>query len=94
MKIQIIVFLLGVMVATLTFGQNITGQWNGILKTPGMQLGIVFNINKTENGFSSTIDSPDQHAKGILVTSTSFENQVLKLAVANLRIEEERNTYG
>jgi pimeloyl-ACP methyl ester carboxylesterase len=89
MKIQIIAFILGVFAATLAFGQNITGPWNGILKVQGTQLRIVFNINKVENGYSSTMDSPDQHATGIPVTSTSFENSTLKLAVPNLRIEYE-----
>jgi pimeloyl-ACP methyl ester carboxylesterase len=70
-------------------GQNITGQWNGILKTQGIQLRVVFNINKTDKGFSSTMDSPDQGASGIPVTNTSFENAVLKLAVANIGIEYE-----
>jgi len=89
MKIQIIAFVLGVLAATLALGQDITGQWNGSLKVQGTQLRIVFNINKTENGLSSTMDSPDQGAKGIRVTSTTFENQTLKLAVANLKIEYE-----
>jgi fermentation-respiration switch protein FrsA (DUF1100 family) len=89
MKLQNIAFFFGVLATTLAFGQDITGQWNGSLKVQGTQLRIVFNISKTENGYSSTMDSPDQGAKGIPVTSTSFENQTLKLAVANLRIEYE-----
>lgn len=89
MKIQIIAFVLGILAATLAFGQDITGQWNGVLKVQGTQLRIVFNIIKAENGLSSTMDSPDQGAKGIPVTSTNFENQTLKLAVANLKIEYE-----
>jgi pimeloyl-ACP methyl ester carboxylesterase len=89
MKIQVIVFTIGVLIANMLFGQNITGQWNGLLKVQGTQLRIVFNIEKSENGFTSTMDSPDQGAKGIPVTSTSFENQTLKLTVTNLRIEYE-----
>jgi len=69
--------------------QNIVGQWNGILNIQGMQLRIVFNISKSENGYTSTLDSPDQKATGIPVTTTSFENQVLKLAVTNAGIEYE-----
>src|SRR5665647_1539565 len=87
MKIQLIVFTIGILIANMLFGQNITGQWNGILKVQGAQLRIVFNINKTETGLSSTMDSPDQGAKGIPVTSTSFENPTLKLAVSNLGVE-------
>ena len=89
MKIQLIVFAIGILIANIVFGQDITGQWNGILKVQGTQLRIVFNISKTENGFTSTMDSPDQGAKGIPVSSTSFENSTLKLAVLNARIEYE-----
>ncbi|MCG9792628.1 alpha/beta hydrolase [Flavobacterium algicola] len=71
------------------FGQDISGQWNGILKVQGTQLRVVFNISKTDNGYRSTMDSPDQGAKEIPVTTTSFDNSVLKLAVTNSRIEYE-----
>ncbi len=67
--------------------QEITGQWNGVLKVPGVQLRLVFNINKTENGFSTTMDSPDQGAKGIPVSSTKYENSKLKLELPNAQIE-------
>lgn len=89
MKIQIFAFVIGILSAPLAFGQDIAGQWNGILKVQGTQLRIVFNVNKIQNGFTSIMDSPDQGAKGIPVTSTSFENQTLKLTVSNLGIEYE-----
>ena len=59
--------------------QDITGQWNGILKTQGIQLRVVFHINKTDSGYSSTMDSPDQKVKGLPATSTTFENSKLKI---------------
>ncbi|ESU24854.1 hypothetical protein FEDK69T_04070 [Flavobacterium enshiense DK69] len=67
--------------------QDITGQWNGVLKVQGTQLRLVFHITKSGNGFSSTMDSPDQGAAGIPTTSTSFENSKLKIEVANAQIE-------
>ncbi|HZF63770.1 MAG TPA: alpha/beta hydrolase, partial [Chitinophagaceae bacterium] len=67
--------------------QDITGQWNGVLQVQGMQLRVVFNVSKTDNGYSSTMDSPDQGAKGIPVTNTSFENSKVRFEVANARIE-------
>ena len=70
-------------------GQEIAGQWFGILKVPGMQLNIVFNISKTATGFTTTMDSPDQKAIGIPVTTTTFENSVLKLAIPAGGIEYE-----
>ena len=71
------------------FAQEITGQWNGALKVQGTQLRLVFNITKTQNGFSATMDSPDQGAKGIPTTSTSFENSILKIKIENAKIEYE-----
>ena len=67
--------------------QDITGQWNGALKIQGIQLRIVFHISKTDNGFTATMDSPDQKVKGIPVTTTTFENSKLKLEITNLGFE-------
>jgi len=69
--------------------QDITGDWNGVLKVQGIQLRIVFNISRADTAYSSTMDSPDQGAKDIPVTSTSFENSVLKMDLTNLGIQYE-----
>jgi hypothetical protein len=79
--------LLTLLTVCSAFGQDVTGQWNGILKVQGTSLRIVFNVTKTENGFSSTMDSPDQGAKDIPVTTTSFVNSKLKLEITNVLIE-------
>ena len=71
------------------YGQDITGQWNGALKIQGTQMRLVFNVTQSDNGLSSTMDSPDQGAKGILTTTTSFENSILKITIANAKIEYE-----
>jgi len=71
------------------YAQDISGTWNGILKVQGTQLRLVFNITQTEKGYSSTMDSPDQGAKGIPVTSTNYENSILKLEVSNAEIKYE-----
>ncbi len=68
------------------FGQEITGKWNGVLKVQGTQLRLVFTISKDKDGYSSTMDSPDQGAKGIAVTSTTFENATLKIEVSSAKI--------
>lgn len=87
MKIKITFF--AVLFSITMFGQEIVGQWFGILKVPDMQLNLVFNISKTKNGFTSTMDSPDQKAIGIPVTTTSFENSILTLAIPAGGIEYE-----
>lgn len=82
------IIVLVTLLATLTStAQDITGRWNGVLKVQGTQLRVVFNIAQTDNGYSATMDSPDQGAKGIPVTNTTFKNQKIKFEVTNARIE-------
>ncbi len=88
MKNLTLVILISLFSLTI-YGQDITGQWNGALKIQGTQMRLVFNISQTENSLSSTMDSPDQGAKGIPATTTSFENSILKITIANAKIEYE-----
>ena len=64
---------------TFSFGQDILGSWNGALKVQGIELRLVFNITKTDDGYQSTMDSTDQGAKGIPVSSTIFEGDKLTI---------------
>ncbi|MDR1343503.1 MAG: alpha/beta fold hydrolase [Prevotellaceae bacterium] len=83
-------FLLIIGLASLKgWGQDVTGAWSGVLTVQRAQLRLVFHIQKTASGYSATMDSPDQGAKGIPVTSVSYENPVLKLSVAGAGIEYE-----
>lgn len=59
--------------------QEITGDWNGVLSVQGMKLRLVFHLTKTDTGYTATMDSPDQGAKGIPMTAAKFENNVLTL---------------
>ena len=61
--------------------QDISGQWFGVLTFNGVSLRINIQINKTGNGFNSTLDSPDQGAKGIPADLTTFENSELKIEI-------------
>jgi uncharacterized protein len=74
--------------------QDITGQWNGILKVQGTQLRLVFHVSKSENGLSSKMDSPDQGAKDIPVTNTTFENSKIKFEILNAKIEYNGELIG
>jgi dienelactone hydrolase len=78
-----------VLVSFITFGQDITGTWNGVLDIQGTKLRLVIHIRQSENGYGATMDSPDQGATGIPVTSVSFEHPVLKFAVTNIGLTYE-----
>lgn len=61
------------------------GNWQGTLAVSGMELRIVFHISLTgEGALTATMDSPDQGAKGIPVSKTSFEAGHLLLEVSSI----------
>jgi pimeloyl-ACP methyl ester carboxylesterase len=59
--------------------QPIIGIWQGTLTVPGAQLRIVFHILEQDGALHATLDSPDQNAFGIPVTSVYFKNDSLWL---------------
>jgi len=79
--------LIVLLISTFTFAQDISGQWNGLLKIQGTQMRITFNLTKTDAGYSSTMDSPDQKVFGIPVTFTTVNYPDLKLTITNAFIE-------
>src|SRR5690606_11591491 len=80
----IFLFLL---ISSIQAVSQVTGDWHGLLNIPGSPLRLVFHISKDGDTYSATMDSPDQSAYGIPITSTRFENQTLTLTVSNLAIE-------
>ncbi len=67
--------------------QDITGDWHGLLKVPGIDLRVVFHIVKSDTGYMATMDSPDQNAYGLSVTSTTLKHDALRMTVSNLMVE-------
>ncbi len=75
-------------------GQDITGQWSGILNIQSRQLTIVFNVTQTADGYISIMDIPDQGARGIPVTSTNYTDSKLALEIENLKIQYSGELTG
>ncbi len=74
----------------LVSAQDITGQWNGELKiSEAMSLRLVFHIEENDEGYSGTLDSPDQNAMGIPVSSVEFSDPELKITMSNLQATYE-----
>lgn len=66
------------------YAQEITGDWYGALELPGMKMRLAFHITKNSDGLSSTMDSPDQKAYGIKITSTEFTHSDLSIESAEM----------
>jgi pimeloyl-ACP methyl ester carboxylesterase len=71
------------------YAQEITGDWSGILSIGEVRLTVIFHISRNGEGLSATMDSPNQNAFGIPVSSVAFDGKTLKLNVAAARIEYE-----
>jgi len=72
--------------------QDITGKWTGAISFTDQMgqsttLRINFNISKTDDGYTSNLDSPDQDAFGLKVDSTVFENPELTIKASDLNLE-------
>lgn len=77
--------LIGLLVISLSiFAQDITGTWNGLLVVPNGQLRIAFHISAADNGFTATMDSPDQGAYGIPVTSVTYEGEEVRITMMEI----------
>lgn len=85
--IKFTVIFLFSMIPFVLCAQNIEGRWEGDLKIQGVSLRLVFNVKKHEDGYRSTMDSPDQGAKDIPVHLTTFEDEkiVFELPIAQIR---------
>jgi len=67
--------------------QDITGKWTGVLKVTDqtgqpVEFRLNFNISTTDNGYTSTMDSPDQNAYGMAVDTTFFKDKELTIKIA------------
>lgn len=67
--------------------QSVVGTWSGELIAETQNLIIVFHIAETDGEYRSTMDSPDQGAKGIPVSFTEYTNSYLKLKLPNIAAE-------
>lgn len=74
--------------------QEITGKWCGTLQLPTGKLRLVFHISPKDNGYTATMDSPDQGAKGIPVTQVTFESPTLTLEVAAIQFKYKGTCEG
>jgi uncharacterized protein len=59
----------------------------GALKIQGIELRLVFNVEQKDGQLFSTMDSPDQGAKGIPVTKTTLKSDSIFFEIPNAMIK-------
>ncbi|WP_457654050.1 alpha/beta hydrolase family protein [Rhodocaloribacter sp.] len=64
---------------------GIEGVWEGQLKVGPTSLRLVFHFTKADDGYSGTIDSPDQGAEGIPLGSVTLKGDRVEATVPSIR---------
>lgn len=85
MKTTTALFLL--LFTSVLFAQDITGPWSGSLTLPQGKLPLIINIANTGNGYTATMDSPLQKAKGIPLSSITFDGTNLHIIMAQANLD-------
>jgi pimeloyl-ACP methyl ester carboxylesterase len=80
------VTLLLLIFTTGLYAQGIVRNWYGTLNVPGHQLHLVFHITKTGDAYSTTMDSPDQHANGLGTDNTTVAGNSLTIVASKFSI--------
>jgi pimeloyl-ACP methyl ester carboxylesterase len=86
---NLINLLMVILFTTQILGQqkDLSGIWSGKLQLPNtLKLTVVFHIQKDSLGqYNSTMDSPDQGAKGIQTESTTIVNDSITIKIPMVR---------
>jgi len=64
------------------FAQDIAGDWKGTISTPTLEVRVALHIKTANGGLSATMDSVDQGALGLAVSSMTLKSSTLKFTVA------------
>lgn len=76
--------MIAVCISNFLAAQDLTGSWYGILDLPGNKLRINFHIKATGQDFTTTMDSPDQGAKGIPMDKTTVRGSEVLIETAKM----------
>jgi alpha-beta hydrolase superfamily lysophospholipase len=89
---KIISTLAFILIISGALAQSITGDWYGLIKAGGNSLHLVLHISKTGDTYTTTMDSPDQGAKGIPTDKTTVTGDVVEVEAPKFGIKY-RGTY-
>jgi pimeloyl-ACP methyl ester carboxylesterase len=72
-------------VAKTAKASDLAGDWQGTLAVGAINLRIVFHIKSADEGLHATLDSPDQSAYGLPVSSVELKDGTVKLDSQKVR---------
>jgi hypothetical protein len=83
MKSMLCALALSLSTAIPVFGQSVEGDWQGTLTVGPAELRIVVHVARDSSGtLKGTLDSPDQGASGIPISSMSASGAILRFEIS------------
>ena len=58
-----------------------SGNWEGTLQAPGVNLKVIFHITNNQGVLSATMDSPSQDAFGLKMDEVKFSDNTLEMSI-------------
>jgi len=83
---KLIGLIVAMAITNFLYAQNLSGSWYGVLEIPGAKLRINFHVKEAGSDFITTMDSPDQGAKGILTDKTTIQGKEISIEAGKLRL--------
>ncbi|MGD8496422.1 MAG: hypothetical protein PVF05_09555, partial [Gemmatimonadales bacterium] len=85
MKGVVAVFAAALLVGAPLHAQDrFAGEWHGVLDVGTLQLRLVFHVVEADGGYTATLDSPDQGARGIPASAVSAAGDSLTVEFTRL----------
>lgn len=84
--LHITLFLLLTLCVRGLSAQGLAGDWQGRLDVGSMKLRLVTHFEQTDGGWSGTLDSPDQGARGIPMDAVTRTDSLVTFTVAALGV--------
>jgi hypothetical protein len=76
--------LVFVLMTSFLYAQDLTGEWSGSLQIQGTTLKVILHVSNVDGKYTATLDSPDQNANGIKVTTTTYEQPVVTFEIPSV----------
>lgn len=76
--------LVFVFMSSCMYAQDLTGEWSGSLQIQGTTLKAILHVSMVDGKYTATLDSPEQNANGIKVTTTTYEQPVVKFEIQSV----------
>lgn len=66
--------------------QELNGSYSGTLEVQGMQLELIVNFTKTDDGYTATLDVPAQGASDIALDSVVLQDNMVTITSAKMQL--------